>query len=187
MAINYGGLKTCLLGLKKSEFFNTKMKYIQLTQNQQALVDDEDFERLSKYKWHFNKKNYARTNIYDKDLKKETSIGMHQMIMNTPKGMVTDHINGNGLDNRKENLRICTQANNLANKSKQSNGFTSIYKGVRMRTDRPGNWRKWTAAVKKGITRIHAGSFYTEIEAAKAYDEVAKKIHGEFAKLNFPN
>lgn len=93
------------------------MKEIKLNQNKIAVVDDEDFEKLSQYNWFSNKgwsTFYAIRNICFKD--KKTRIRMHREILNAPKHLHIDHINGNGLDNRKENLRLCTNRENSQNK-----------------------------------------------------------------------
>ena len=101
--------------------------------------------------------------------------------MVTPKGMATDHINGDGLDNRKQNLRICTHAENLRNRRLGKNN-TSGYKGV--------SWHKlhklWYAHISHNKKLMSLGYFKDKEEAAKAYDRKAIELFGEFAKLNFP-
>lgn len=167
------------------------MKKIYLTQGQFTLVDDEDFDRINKFRWCAHK---GRTGKYYA----EGGVGltkryMHKMIMNTPDGMVTDHIDGNGLNNQKSNLRVCTRSQNSMNK--KGHGKTSIYKGVHFNTyarkNRTGqvilNYGYWKGSIVCDRKHIHLGTFKTEIEAAKAYDEAAKKYHGEFAVLNFPS
>ena len=101
--------------------------------------------------------------------------------MNPPKGMVIDHINHNGLDNRRENLRICTNAENQRNRGKQKNN-TSGYKGVDWRKDH----KKWRARINKDNKTIHIGYYNIIEEAARAYDAKAKELHGKYAQLNFP-
>ena len=107
------------------------MKSIALSQGQYALVDDEDFPSLSKHKWFAHRDGhtyYALRNI-NIGKNKSTTIRMHRIILNTPDGMHTDHINGDGIDNRKGNLRICTKQQNDMSKRKYKKG-TSAYKGV---------------------------------------------------------
>ena len=104
---------------------------------------------------------------------------MHRLIMNPPKGMVVDHINGNGLDNRRCNLRICTQAENSRNSRKHADG-RSRFIGVHPHRD------KWDAVVTRQGKTHYAGSFDDEVEAAKARDRLALELHGQFARLNFP-
>lgn len=133
-----------------------------------ALIDNADFERVNKYSWNVNNGGYA-IHIH---------IAMHRFIMNTPKGMDTDHINGNRLDNRKKNLRICSRSQNHFNRKKRAN-TSSVYKGVYWKKDR-GKWR----AVIIFNKPIHIGYFTSEIDAAKSYNVKALELYGEFAKLN---
>tara|TARA_R110000824_G_scaffold396554_1_gene598108 strand:- start:1212 stop:1535 length:324 start_codon:yes stop_codon:yes gene_type:complete len=106
---------------------------------------------------------------------------MQRFIMDAPKGMQVDHINRNPLDNRKSNLRICTNAENSYNTGPQKNN-TSGYKGVSWRKDA----KKWTAYIGHA-PKSHLGYFDTPEEAAKARDAKAKELHGEYAHLNFPD
>jgi hypothetical protein len=106
---------------------------------------------------------------------------MHRWIMNAPAGLLVDHKNHNGLDNRKENLRFATRAENSRYARKKKNKFRSDYKGVQYIK----KIRKWRARITfEGRTR-YIGDFKDEISAAKAYDRAAKKYFGEFACLNF--
>lgn len=159
------------------------MKEIKLTQNQVALIDDEDFDLVSQYKWFAVKEDntyYAHSNkwLYGK----QVTIRMHRLIMNFPSGKQVDHKNRNGLDNRRENLRVCTHTQNCQNR-KARNGV-SIFKGVCYESNSRSK-KKWRVRINYGKTRIHIGRFLTEEEAAKAYDKAAKKYFGEFANLNF--
>jgi len=97
--------------------------------------------------------------------------------------MHEDHINGNGLDNRRENLRLCTRSENRRNSQKQS-GCSSGFKGVLKHKD--GRKTPWVATICLKGNKKRSRVFKTEIEAAQWYDEMAKEHHGEFAKLNFP-
>lgn len=152
------------------------MKLITLTKGKVAMVDDEDFEMLSQWKWCFGDGYAARSIRVGLNQK---HVKMHRVIANTPKGMHTDHINGDGLDNRKENLRICTNAENLRNQGKQSNN-TSGFKRV--------GWdkrnRKWAAYIRLNYKKIHLGLFPTPELAHAAYCEAAIKYHGEFARTS---
>ena len=159
------------------------MKEIMLPKGYVTLVDDEDFERANKIKWGLGKNNnYAVYSIW-KD-RKIYSLRLHRFLLGLSFGDKTqvDHINGNGLDNRKENLRLCNNAQNAFNASKQCNN-KSGYKGV-------CSWskgvKKWRAQIQFNSKVIHIGSFQNKEDAARAYDEAARKYFGEFARLNFP-
>ncbi len=156
-------------------------KSIPLTQGKIALVDDEDFEWLMQWKWFYHD-GYAATNSGKWPNRKGAK--MHRLIMNTPSGMETDHINCDKLDNRRSNLRICDGTQNQANTNLR-NLNTSGYKGVSRHNNRgkPGKWRAQIAIRGK---KIHIGLFENLEDAARAYDETAIKYYGEFAKTNFP-
>ena len=111
---------------------------------------------------------------------KYKTVLMHRVIMDAPKGMDVDHINGNGLDNRKENLRICTRSQNLHNSKKPSTN-TSGYKGVIWNKQ----CRKWQAKIHTSGKTRHLGLFVGILDAARAYDEAAVTDHREFARGNF--
>jgi hypothetical protein len=157
---------------------------IPLTQGKYAIVDPEDFERLNKHKWYAARDTrtfYAHR--HKRVGKKYVSIGMHREVIRPPRHLVVDHINHNGLDNRKANLRPATRAQNNYNrliiKRKDS---SSKYKGVAWKEDR----KKWRARLHFNGKLIFLGYFKDEIQAAKAYDQAAKKYYGQFACLNFP-
>jgi hypothetical protein len=152
------------------------MKSIPLTLGNVALVDDEDYEYLNQWKWR-DSHGYAARSQWSPFRK---SITMHALIMNTPPGMVTDHINGNKLDNRRENLRVCSRSENNKNRSKNSHS-SSRYKGV--------CWikriKKWRAQIKHNNRTIHIGLYDKDDDAARAYDKSAKELFGIFARTNF--
>lgn len=150
--------------------------------NKFALVDNKDYKWLNQWKWHVCKdSNYARWYVCrGKSINgKMKVILMHRFIMNTPKKMHTDHINHDALDNRRDNLRICTVSQNVCNQRKQPN-HTSKYKGV--------TWHKqnkyWMAQIVCNYKHYYLGCFVNEKDAAKAYNKAAKKQFGEFAHLN---
>lgn len=155
-----------------------QMKRIPLTRGQFALVDDEDYEKVSKYKWCAKKVRYGGFVAVGKISNKV--IYMHRFIMNTPKRMDTDHWNHQKLDNRKENLRICNRHQNMAN-SKPRKNCTSKFKGIYWHKRR----RKWNVSITRNGKRLNLGYFDNEIEAAKIYDKKAKEFFGEFALSNF--
>ena len=153
------------------------MKEIKLTRGLVALVDDEDYEFLSQRHWYAAKRKktyYART---DKMVNwKTTKTYMHRLILNTPKGMQTDHIDHNGLNNQRHNIRICTNTQNRRNVSSHGR---SKYLGVSF------NGKHIRAQITIGDKYIHLGYFKTEEDAARAHDIKAKELFGEFANLNF--
>lgn len=157
------------------------MKEIQLTRGKVALVDDEDYERVSQVHWCLDKgvnTFYART--YKRIGKKKISIRMHRLILNAPKGMEVDHKDGNGLNNQKENIRLCTHAENQQNKQTQKNN-TSGYIGVQWSEDK----KRWVVYLTVNKKQKYFGSFRDKVEAAKAHDKATLKYRGEFAFLNF--
>jgi hypothetical protein len=158
------------------------MKQIPLTKGQIALVDDEDFEYLNQFKWCAVKARdtyYAIRSGYDKGRKPQ--IKMHRFISElADSNILCDHKDGNGLNNQKHNLRVSNKSQNGMNRGPQKNG-TSKYKGV--------SWfakaNKWMAKITINKKQMYIGCFNDIEDAAKAYDEKAKEIFGEFAWLNF--
>lgn len=152
------------------------MKEIELTQGFKAIVDDEDYEYLSKWKWHYSNGYAVRHNseLY-RTTGKRRLLPMHRLIANTPDEMLTDHANGNKLDNRKVNLRVCNPQQNSSNVVKPG---TKRYRGVQKLG------RKYRAKIKYNGEQIVIGSFDTEEEAALAYNEAAFVYQGNFAILN---
>ena len=162
-----------------------------------ALVDDEDYEFLNKWKWHASKAGdnlYVTRAEYSPITKKQIPILIHRLIMGFPEGVFIDHKDRNSLNNQKSNLRICTVAENAKNK-KSSKGSSSKYLGVYFHTSKHTVITKkygerlylssaWVAQIEYGGKGYNLGRFKTEIEAAKAYNNAASKHHGEFANLN---
>jgi hypothetical protein len=142
-----------------------------------ALIDDEDWDLVKDYRWHFNK-GYAYTSKWDPITKKNINIFLHRMIMNAQLGQLIDHNNHNKLDNRRSNLSFCTHSQNSMNKLKQPD-TSSQFKGVSWYK----NKKKWLAQIFH-YKKTYLGYFDNEILAAKAYNMAAKKLFGEFAKLN---
>jgi len=150
-----------------------------------ALVDEEYYDNISKFTWRLCKRDriyYAvrYEHVHINGRRKTITIRMHRKIMGEGHP-IYDHKNGNGLDNQKENIRPCTCAQNSRNKnSYKTSRNTSLYKGVRF------HQRKyWDAQIGYNNKFIHIGCFDSEIEAAKAYDEKARELFGEFARCNF--
>lgn len=154
-----------------------EVKFIKLTQGQYAMVDEEDFDRINKMRWHHGARQYAIRNTKDSSTRY-----MHKMIIGADENQKCDHINGDTLDNRKSNLRLCTQQQNLCNrqkKKKSKSGYKGVYK------DKSRN--AFAADISHMGVRYRLGRYKTAKKAAIAYDGAARKYHGEFARLNFPN
>jgi len=154
------------------------MKEIQLANGLGvAIIDDCDFERISRYKWHINKaRNYT---AYARRKERGRAIPMQKEIMQPQEGFIVDHINRDGLDNRRSNLRIATASQNGANRRKKKNA-TSIYLGVSIERGR----NRPRAQITKDGKTIKLGRFDTERDAAAAYDAAAIELHGDFATTN---
>jgi hypothetical protein len=153
-------------------------------------VDDEDYKELMQYKWypaHNHRHVKAQRYYTDEDGRNHTEY-MHTFLMRPPNGYVTDHIDRNGLNNQRSNLRIVTIAENSRNQEKRLGEYTSKYKGVsRCSKKTPRSKQKWQAVIRYNRKYIYLGRYDTEIEAAKAYNEASLKYHGEYGRLNaFP-
>ncbi|MCX5634203.1 MAG: AP2 domain-containing protein [Phycisphaerae bacterium] len=166
-----------LLWLRK-KIYGYSFRRIKLTQNKFAIVDPEDYGKLNRHKWFA--KNDKNT-YYAARIEGERKIYMHRQIKPPLPGFVVDHINHKGFDNRKDNLQVVTIAENNYNSRKTRKETSSKYKGV----SRCKRTNKWRAVICVNGLDMHLGYYDEENEAAKAYDEAAKKYRGEFAFLNF--
>lgn len=161
------------------------MKEIPLSRGQVAIVDDEDYEALAQHKWHAHRRSggalyAARTT--SRSVKPRRLIYMHREVTGARKGQAVDHRNHNGLDNRRENLRVCDTRQNAGNMRKLRKA-TSQYKGVWFDFSR-GKWEAMIRGPGGSGPRRFLGRFATEAEAAAAYDKAALEVFGEFALLN---
>lgn len=147
------------------------MKYLDLPNGQRTLVDDDVYEWAKSYKWQIDSTGYVRTTLF-----------LHRLVVNTPLGKYTDHKNGDKLDNRRGNLRVCTGQQNMYNRRKLPGEFSSCYKGVSFVKEK-GDWR---AEIFYSGKRVLLGHFKEERWAAMAYDLWISEYAGEFAKHNFP-
>lgn len=149
------------------------MKRIALTRGKYALVDDCDFDELSKFKWQFNS-GYASRKIWRNG--KSANVYMHRILLNFPSGIEIDHINGDKLDNRRGNLRLATRLQNIGNNGIRRDN-TSGVRGVSWMS----SLNKWRAYIAKNGKQIHLGIFERKEEAKRAYNLAALQYFGEFA------
>ena len=155
---------------------------IYLGQQQWTIVDLKDYYRLGNTNWYLVGKKtrvYAAHNVKSGDT--IIQVRLHRDIMNAPPDLFVDHINGDGLDNRRANLRLATHTQNMHNCRKRKN-TTSQYIGVHL--DKKRN--RWGTSIMNDRKKLHLGRFISEIEAARAYDRAVLKYRGDFARLNFP-
>ncbi len=158
---------------------NDKIRYIPLTRGLHAIVDAADYDWLSQYKWYAGKPTRAGKIYARRALPGGGDMFMHRMIMQPPKDKVVDHLNGNSLDNRRCNLLVCTQTENIQN-SRPRRDSKSRFRGVYPRGG------KWYGRIKHKGQVYHVGTFDDEIEAAKARDRKARELYGEHAWRNIP-
>ncbi|MFC1782116.1 HNH endonuclease [Planctomycetota bacterium] len=165
------------------------MKFLPLTQGFYAIVDNEEYERLSQWKWRVQRsgqKIYVVRTMYSPGGKKKTQT-LHREVLNMRRnipGMVIDHADGNTLDNRRQNLRLCTYSQNAINQPPRRGKQTSKYKGVRFRRTEPHVKKPWMATIHCKGKRYHLGNFFDEFSAVKAYNSAAYRLFGKFAYLN---
>lgn len=161
------------------------MKEILLTQGKIMLIDDEDYELMRSYKLCAHKDVHGTT-WYALGTNNGKQFRVHRFILNLKPNECCDHINGNGLDNRRCNLRIVTEQENCYNRKKSityaGRPCSSKYKGVNL----DKQYNLWKSSIQIDKKRIYLGPFKSEEDAARAYDMAAKKHRGEYAKLNFP-
>jgi len=164
-------------------------KLIPLTKGYSAIVDDEDYDYLMQWKWYahiYQKTNKVGTpstyaHIYAQRWELKHQLGMHRVVLGLGTDdtrWLIDHINHNGLDNRKTNLRVCTNTQNIGNSRPKAG--SSKYKGVHYCLTR----KVWVSRLTNNGKVVYIGQFQSELEAALAFDDVAIKTRGEFALTN---
>jgi len=167
-----------------------RMKYgysyrrIYLGQGEWTILDAEDYYRFSDFKWGIyasKGKRYVVCNIKIRSGRTRVA-RLHREIMNAPPGLLVDHRNSVGLDNRRENLRLATRAQNSCNRRKTKSKTSSRFIGVCFHK----RHQRWYADIRHNGKKIWLGSFASEIDAARAHDKAVLEYHGEFARLNFP-
>jgi hypothetical protein len=163
--------------------FGYPFRRIPLTEGKFAIVDPPDFYRFNNFQWCAvkHKSLFHAVRLVNGSNDTTRILSLHCEIMNPPKGLVVDHRNRNGLDDRRENLRLATHSQNRCNRFVDKTGCSSQYRGVCWHKQR----KCWRAHLQYEGKWVWLGRFDSEIDAAKAYDEAAKKYHGEFARLNF--
>jgi hypothetical protein len=157
---------------------------IYLGEGEFTIVDPKDFYWLNKFNWCLidqGLQRYARRVFLD-PIGGIKTVSMHREIMKSPSGLLIDHRNTDGLDNRRANLRPATRSQNCYNRRKTKSKTSSRFIGVCFLKRQ----NKWAANINYQKNNKYLGIYVNEIDAARAYDEAAKKYHGEFAKLNFP-
>ena len=174
--------------------FGYPFRKIPLTKGKFSIVDPEDYHQIRECKWYAHKSPhtfYAVRSLTNGKRQKRKNAYMHHMVIDIPAGMYCDHINHNGLDNRKANLRPVTNAQNVWHRRKfirrTPGGFNKQFRSKHKGVDWAKDMKRWRARIRVNGRRIYLGSFSDEIEAAKAYDQAACKYHKEFAMLNFPD
>jgi len=160
------------------------MKTINTRNGTTVIVDDDVYEWASRRTLGLDNKGYVR--FWYETKERQVHKKLHRVIMGEPVGYQVDHINRNKLDNRRENLRLCSNLDNSKNRGvhRTHNGKpkTSLFKGLCWNKDR----RKWQSGIQVDGKRQHLGLFVNEMDAAIAYDTAALKHFGEFAHINFP-
>jgi len=177
-------IKIRVAGWREKQGIKAAHKYcrIPLNHGKFAVIDSEDWFRVSGYNWRCRLDGntyYAYT--FCRINGRQKRIFMHRLILNAPNHKLVDHIDGNGLNNRKTNLRLCNYTQNAWNRRPAAGGH-SKYKGVTWNN----NSKKWYVRICKDYKSIYLGCFDNEIEAALAYDRKAEELFCEFAYLNFP-
>jgi len=157
---------------------------IYLGEGEWTILDQEDYYHFREFNWRLfgNGCNLYAVRDAKIEPKRTRTVYLHREILKAPKGLLVDHRNGNGLDNRRGNIRLATYSQNNCNRRRDKSKCTSRYHGVYYEKQK----RKWVARIYYKGKSLWLGGFDNEIDAARVYDAAAKKYYGEFAHLNFP-
>lgn len=161
------------------------MHAVKLTKGLVAIVDDADIALVSRYRWYATRNPRQGKTWYAAHRSrvdgKNVSLFMHRLIANPPDGLDVDHRNGNGLDNRQENLRICSRGRNIASAKRKAplSGFRGVSRSSNSQSF------PWIARIHVDGRKLYLGKFPSKEDAARAYDAAARRYFGEFATLNF--
>ena len=162
-------------------------RQVPLSKGYVAIIDEADYILIKPYKWHVCKdrqhKAYAKTSVYVPGGNPKT-VRMHRLILGCTTGIV-DHIDGDGLNNCRSNLRIVTPEQNGQNREKRAQA-SSQYKGVYLKIHKAKKWSKWQAVIKVNKKMVYLGCYRDEVDAATAYNFAAHEFFGEFARFNTP-
>lgn len=164
------------------------MKLLHFSNGKHAIIDDEDYDLVNGFTWTYAKsyeskwtiKEYAFRSTSRKGGQKRKRIYLHRMLIDAPAGIQVDHVNGNGLDCQRHNIRLATPSQNQGNQKVSLRPKYSKYKGVTWYKD----IKKWGASIKDKGKQKHLGLFTNEVLAARAYDEAAKRVFGHFSLTN---
>lgn len=173
------------------------MRTIQLTRGKVTTVDDSDYQELAQHSWYAMKTKqpglfYAARSTWElvDGKRKKGCVLMHRQLMKADEAQLVDHRNGDGLDNQRGNLRLCSNAENLRNRRRPRRGCSHRWRGYTFVSGKSKPWRAQAAVGElraNGSRRLRSlGYFVTEEEAAHAYDKAVKAVYGAFASLNFP-
>ena len=156
------------------------MKEVFAKNGERAIISDEDYPEIARHTWWTSAKRSSNGGFYFFTQVKGKTIYMHRMVMQATRGVEVDHINGDASDNRRDNLRLATRAQNCVNRTdyKPASGYRGVY--------RQPSGKSWAVKISVGGKFIRGGNFTDKTEAAERYDALASEHFGEFAVLNFP-